>query len=87
MERAKRIFKELDYVHKEILQDKVLDIQAVYETYVNNIQKRREIVSQLKEILDIFDNIARFDDEEIFKINNSQEDENDEEKNINEVKI
>lgn len=86
MERAKRIFKELDSVHKEILQDKVLDIQAVYETYVNNIQKRREIVSQLKEILDIFDNIARFDDEEIFKINNSQEDENDEEKNINELK-
>lgn len=66
IERAKRIFKEIDPYYREILQEKIGYFQIMYESCVNSMQKKREIIIQFEKMLEIFENISKFDEDSIF---------------------
>ena len=68
IERAKRIFKEIDPYYREILQEKVGYFQMMYEGCVNSMQKKREIIIQFEKLLEIFENISEFDENSIFSV-------------------
>lgn len=74
IERAKRIFVELDSINQDMLRDRIQEFIMLYERNSNNIKKKIKLIQDMNMMLDYYDVGKMYDEMDIFKMEEDEDD-------------